>query len=82
MSITKSTSRENLTKMPSGWVLAALLTVKIKLRCPKSTALGKDPDLDPYQIERQDPDSYQSEKQDPDTCQNGLDPQHCYKRSA
>jgi hypothetical protein len=64
-------------KIPLVWVQLDLLTRKIKLRCIKSTGLGtlplemakirsriKQPDLDPYQVEKQDPD--QSEKQDPD----------------
>jgi hypothetical protein len=60
--------------MFSGWVLADLLTRKIKLRCVKSTVLGTVPlwngkDLDPYRSEKQDSDPYQ----------NGLDPQHCFR---
>ncbi len=33
----------------------------------------KQPDLDPYKIEKQDPDPYQCEKQNPDPYQKGLD---------
>ncbi len=71
--------------MPAGWVLADLLTRKIKLRCIKSTVLGTNifemeriqiriKQSDPDQIEK--PDPYQSEKEDPDPYQKGLDPQH------
>ncbi len=45
-------------------------TVRIRIRFRI-----KQPDPDPYQIEKQDPDPYQSEKQDPD--QKCLDPKHC-----
>ncbi len=70
--------------MPSGCVLLDLWTWKIKSKCIKSTVLGTLPlwngkNLDPYQIEKQDPDPCLSEKQNPDPYQKGLDPQHCYQ---
>jgi hypothetical protein len=47
--------------MPSGWVLADLLTRKIRFRCIKSNVLGTLPlrnskDPNPDQTENQDPD--------------------------
>ena len=67
--------------MPSGWVLADLLTMKINLKCTKSTVLDTLPVVFEtvrirIHIKQLDPDPYQNEKQDPDPYQKGLDPQH------
>jgi hypothetical protein len=68
MRATKLIGRENLSSILG--TLQFFETVRIRIR-------SKQPDLDLYQIEKQDsdPDRYQSEKQDPDPCQKGLDPQ-------
>jgi hypothetical protein len=69
--------------MPAGWVIADVMTGKIKFRLRKSTVIGTlllenvririhIKYLDLYQSEKSDPD--QSEKQDPDLYQNYLDP--------
>jgi hypothetical protein len=67
--------------MPAGWVIADIMTGKIKFRLIKSTVIGTlllenvrihIKYLDLCQSEKSDPD--QSEKQDPDLYQNYLDP--------
>jgi hypothetical protein len=77
MSITKLTSRENLTKYAS-WLglvgppdkenLVKMYTKYCFIEMVRIRIRIKQSDLDPYQIEKQDPAPYQK----------GLDPQHWF----
>ncbi len=65
------TNKENQVKMYKKYHLRYLYnlfeTVRLRIHIKQ---------LDPYQIEKQDPNPYQSKRQDPDPYQKGLDSPH------